>query len=205
MQTILILAIPIIVSVILVGIAIVFITKHSLPEYFKKKGENFALKQDAEQITELVKRVEAKYDIEIEAIKNTIQEKAYVRKTQFDKEFEAYSEIWSCLAKAENIVDFFFRLSLKGIRKLQDKDHKKLPELSEALKQFQYAVTKYKPFCYPEIYDSLIALEAFIDAHQEVIRDFQNLDKLYDTTAKIHSLINIISEKITNRIQLQGK
>lgn len=183
-----------------------YFVKHRLfPDFFREKEKNLALKQDTEHLTELVKRVEAKYDIEIEKIKNILQEKAYVRKTQFDKEFEAYSEIWSCLAKAENIIDFFFRLSLKGTKELQDKDREKLPELSDALKQFQYAVTKYKPFCHPEIYDGLIALEAFIDAHQEVIKDVQNLDKLYDTTAKIHGLINMISEKITNRIQLQGK
>lgn len=175
-----------------------------MPAYLQEKSKNLATKQDTEQITETVKQIEAKYSTKIEKLRNELQEKAYVRKTQFDKEFEAYSEIWSCLAKAENIIDFFFRLSLKGTRELQDKDREKLPELSEALKQFQYAVTKYKPFCYPEIYDGLIALEAFIGTHQEVIRDVQNLDKLYDTTVKIHGLINMISEKITKRIQLQG-
>lgn len=50
-------------------VVILFVAKFYLPSYFKEKGKNYAKIQDIEKLTEAVKNIEHKYDIQSQSIK----------------------------------------------------------------------------------------------------------------------------------------
>ena len=86
--------------VAILGIAIIAVLwKTYLPSYLKKKAEHLATKEEIGEITEQVKKVEAKYSTELEKLRSDLERRKHVSNTQFELEFKTYQEIWNFLVE----------------------------------------------------------------------------------------------------------
>jgi hypothetical protein len=73
----------------------------------------------------------------------------HIHKVQFEREFQAYEEIWSSIPKLSKYTDSYGDIVADKLEEDNDK------EIFDMLKKFQDAYYRNEPFCHPSVYESM--------------------------------------------------
>ena len=174
--------------------------KWRLTKYLEERGKNLATKQDIKEITE-----------KIEAVRQEYEQKSFVHRLSFEREFEILSEAWKALVdlcKATlGLRPMFDRINLDETE--EERKKARLKKYSESQIAFSNIVEKSLPFYPKDIYAIFrkISLVAANEADAYWIRnpDQRPLDENYwknaeENQKRMLSLIDEACEQIRNRI-----
>jgi hypothetical protein len=151
-------------SVAILGVAIIaLLWKTYLPSYLKKKAEHLATKEDIGEITEQVKEVEAKYNVDLARLNAKLATACEVNSKQFELELRAYEQIWASLVRVR--AAFLLHRSLARTDRqvsAEENDDKNYAALLQSLSSFNQIVENQRPFYSPGIWKSITELAEII-------------------------------------------
>lgn len=152
-------------------------------KYFEEKAKNLAQQQDLDRLTKIVESVKLEFQEQLESIKkqHTLEIEQYkaqleqvklVGRVQFEKEFQIYGKLWSCVIELQQAVALW-NTGIQNILpplKLQEMNSR----IYEAEKNLVSIAAKNQPF-----YDETVY--SFVN---QIIRIMGEL-RLQSTTPKI--------------------
>lgn len=163
------------------GGAIVF----GLSSFLAKVWANRILEAEKAAHAEEIQKFKQKLDVELAAIKASNDKAVYITKSQYDKEFEIYMNIWECFIELRFATE---RLYPEGVENsptdddaLKKFNDKKMDDFSKAYDKFIVLIRKFGPFYKKEFYDEF---EEIREICYKVFRIFKryNFDKYNNTT-----------------------
>lgn len=138
------------IASIVFDVVVVLMLQSFLPNYFKKKGENLATKQDIGRITNIVENIKADLSSEL-----------HIKQTRYLKEYEILADL------TEKVVDL--RDAARGLRPIteyvdpneseDERKRRKLQVYQGAARAFYRLKENKRPFFPKPIYDKLNSLD----------------------------------------------
>lgn len=167
-------AILILQIVLMLGLVLVSLfSKSYFPKYLEEKGKNTATKEDIEEIT-----------LKVEKVKAIIEKDVFIHQIQFEKEFNAYTEIWVNIPDlTSHMMSYDDVTTIERIKKRE----KELPGLFEKTNKL---ISENEPFLHPSVFELCLK---FLNQ----ITEFAKLDR---RLRRIEEQINVKAVKNSDNI-----
>lgn len=185
--------------------------KSFLPEYFKKKGENLATKEDIADITHQIETVKLEYEKQLESAKADLAVLVTRHGFRYEKEYDVLGRLTELLVELRDasvnlrpVVDF----SDPELSRDQVKQQR-LARLFEAGQAVYLESQNKRPFFPGEIFDSIEAIlkMSHLEAVEYRIKDPLKMEgflEYWETAAKnqnaITESVEVAMELIRNRV-----
>ncbi len=117
------------------------------------------------------------FDLGLHRLNIRGQKDIFIHKTQFEKEFEAYVQIWSNIPDLTNYVMTYDDLCSE---KLIERREKNLPELLERTAKM---ISESEPFLHPTVFDSCVKYFNQINSFKKLDKKLNNFEKQVDANA----------------------
>ena len=106
------------------------------------------------------------------------QKDIFVHKTQFEKEFNAYAEIWTNIPDLKNYIMTYDDICSEKLIERREKD---LPELFEKTTKM---ISENEPFLHPDVFEACVQFISQIRVVEKLNRKLINFEKAADERAR---------------------
>ena len=142
-----------------------FVIKTFLPNYFSKKGENLATKEDIEEITE-----------KIESVRVEFAQRQHRGQAAFDKEFQVFVSLQGSVKKLQqNTIKLRPWIGTTTPNETKEEKLEKLKKFLDAYESFNLLIVNNQPFFSKEIYKELNKIKE-ICFQEKVTYEYVELD-----------------------------
>ena len=128
------------------------LVKTFLPSYLNEKAKNLATKEDIAAITDEVEKVKRQHASQLEMLRADLDQRKHVSNAQFEREFEAYQEIWKALVKVDNAFERVATVWTAPVEQQAAEKHTRLEKLQDAHNQLVQIAEQHRPFYATEVW-----------------------------------------------------
>lgn len=128
------------------------LVKAFLPSYLNEKAKNLATKEDIGAITNEVELVKRQHASQLEMLRTNLDQRKHVSNAQFEREFEAYQEIWKAVVEVDSAFERVVMVWTAPIEQQATEKHARLEKLQNAHNHLVEIAEQRRPFYATEVW-----------------------------------------------------